>query len=588
MAKVLFFAPFTDIWVHSQPELAVALECANEGHQVTLLRCRGVLKQSCAAIESAGVAQDGSNKSREQICQSCRQTVRLINRFSTIVQCWIEDYFNGSDEDWVEEKLSGLDLGSWKDFQIDGINVGQLATYESILRHKLMASDEIASVWGEYRATVRNCLVVQRTLSNYLANETVDRVVVYNHLYSVNRIAVQVAEARGIAWRSIHAGKNVKDMLQTISVIRTDHQDLLSARSDLWRHWHDIPLVSEEVVSVEQYLEFLFTGYSAFVYSHSKSRKGSRHVRSFLGIEPEKRVLLATMASGDERVAANSVGAIPEFSIDVSGELFTSTEEWIDFLVDFVSHQSDIHLILRPHPREFANKRENQSSRRLPGLLRALAHNHNHVSISLPEHPFGLYDLASITDVVLNTTSNAGLEMLALGLPVASYSDSQLLSYPPEYNYVGQSEVGYRNAIQSALQEGWSLQNSVKAFRFRAFQFKSLSISLHDRITDRNTLSPHRVLYGLRGRLGWRIPKSLLAGVRLCEVRQQKSRLLHGTSLVEAIIEERDFDARGGEVQSRNAEDETEFVRRALTRLCTRFLDNEPESLGWKMRQNLR
>jgi hypothetical protein len=588
MANILFFAPFADIWVHSQPELAVALECAHDGHQVTLLRCRGLLKESCAAIESAGVTRDTSEKRKEQICHSCRETVKLMNRFSTIRQYWIEDFYTGSDESWVDEKLSGLDLEGWKDFQIDNINVGRLATYESILRHKLTTSDEITSVWSEYRATVRNCLVVQRTLSNYFANQTVDRVVVYNHLYSVNRIAVQVAEARGIAWRSIHAGKNVRDRLQTISVIRTDHQDALSARSDSWRHWHNVPLLSDEVDSVKQYLEFLFTGFSAFVYSHSKSRKGSRFVRNFLGIEPKKRVLLATMASADERVAANSVGAIPKFSIDVSGELFTSTVEWIDFLVDFVEHQSDIHLVLRPHPREFVNKREHLSSRRLPELLRALSLDHDRVSVSLPEHPFGLYDLASITDVVLNTTSNAGLELMALGLPVASYSYSQLLSYPPEFNYVGQSEMGYRNAIQSALQESWSLQHSVNAFRFRAFQFKSLSISLHDRITDRNTLSLHRVLYGLRGQFGWRIPKPLLTGARLHEVRQQESRLLHGPRLVDAIIEERDSDARDYEVYPRNTEDETEFVRRALTQLCIRFLDNEPGSLGWKIRQNLR
>jgi hypothetical protein len=148
-----------------------------------------------------------------------------------------------------------------------------------------------------------------------------------------------------------------------------------------------------------------------------------------------------------------------------------------------------------------------------------------------------LYDLAEITDVVLNGTSTAGIELMALGLPVVVFDSDKLFSYPGEFNYTGETHDDYERAILKAAEDGWSLKNSINAFRYRSFLFNVVTLSLDDAIPSRTTWSMERVVDGLRNRKNWPIPLTVQNRIRRRELSQCSEGLTESTLILRAITE---------------------------------------------------
>jgi hypothetical protein len=135
-------------------------------------------------------------------------------------------------------------------------------------------------------------------------------------------------------------------------------------------------------------------------------------------------------------------------------------------------------------------------------MLRSIASNSTKVSLNFPSDDISLYKLALITDIAANSTSTSGAELLLLGIPVVCHDPAQLLAYPREHNYVPitPTKQDYFSALSRADIEGWSIANSVNAFRYRSFLIDDLSLSLSDRIPDRNKVTLLRICVALRDR----------------------------------------------------------------------------------------
>jgi hypothetical protein len=222
------------------------------------------------------------------------------------------------------------------------------------------------------------------------------------------------------------------------------------------------------------------------MYSPARSEESIDLHRRF-GIAPEQRVLVATMSSYDELFAAQITKLFPDdFPL-----LFPTQIDWIQALVNFVKRRPDLFLIIRIHPREFPNKRESVKSEHAHALETALADLPKNVNVNWPSDQISLYDLADITDVFLNSWSTAGKEMSMLGIPVVHYS-SDLIFYPADLNYLGETKDLYFAQIEKALSEGWSAERIRKTYRWLAVEDAYSRIDISDSYREKE--SGHRPL----------------------------------------------------------------------------------------------
>jgi hypothetical protein len=518
--------------VQAFPEALIAKELMGAGHHVRFIRCDSELRTYCPAMTSHGLNYWSTSKRKSRICETCKCSRDDVSERFEIPNTLLSEYLLEQDYSFSRSVVENVTAVNCLSFELDGVMIGKYATYEVILEHKLADVSQLTNVWEQYKENLLQCVLVHLFVKRYLDKNTVNHVVVYNSLYSLNRTFVKTCEAFGISWSTIHAGKNIFDMLQTMTINSSDAEDILVARSDYWNYWKSIPLSSEEVKYVGKYLRHLFSGKSAFTYSARKKKRSRAELQSFFGIDPDCKVILCCLSSEDERFAADAVDAL-DFKMTQGFALFQSNIEWVRFLLDYVETNPKVHLIIRYHPRLFPNKRESVVSPSLSEFEQLFANLPHRASVNRPEDEISLYDLAEVADVVANATSNAGIEMLMLGIPVVNHCPEKLFSYPAEFNYVGTTITEYEDALKNAMSDGWSIKNSVKAFRYRSFLFTKVSVSLHDAVSSRNKLDLLRIITWLRQRHNFWIPIVLIRKLRESELNRapkvlaQRERILN-------------------------------------------------------------
>ena len=233
-------------------------------------------------------------------------------------------------------------------------------------------------------------------------------------------------------------------------------------------------ILGDRLVSIclEALFQCLLSSGSSFVFSAPRSKE-YLDVRSHFGVQSEQKFIVASTSSYDERFAVESVHAAepPEYL------LFPRILDWVAYLIELAVQRPDWFMLIRVHPREFPNRRDqvrSEHSRSMKALLQNLPAN---VKVNWPDDDMSLYDLAQEADLFLNAWSSVGKEMTLLGLPVVIYSP-ELVLYPTELNGVGTTLPQYVAAIEAALAEGWNFERCKKAYRWYALEFSRSCVDM--------------------------------------------------------------------------------------------------------------
>jgi hypothetical protein len=423
-------------------------------------------------MSANGVAPTDPQSARDKVCARCESKDRLLRREFKFSGPKISDLITQEDERSISETIAQMTPERIRSFEIDGIEIGRLALYQIILRHKRLDLNFTNQEWSEYLIELRNVLYAAYASQKLIEAYAPDRILVYNGLYAVNRTISKIAESRNTPAYFLHAGGNLSNRLQTLMVGRGDTfrfmQHLLSQWPQYSKSTCDAKLLS---LVTDHYIELL-RGRSVFVYSKAISKQPF-DLRTRFKVKEAQKVLVATMSSYDEEIAAEMVGARKSHVTS----LFPTQIEWIQTLITFVSRRDDLYLIVRVHPRELPNKREQQISQHAKLLKQALNDLPSNVAINWPDDGISMYDLAGEADVFLNSWSSVGKEMSLLGLPVVVYAPDVLL-YPPELNYQGLTLDNYFGAIDDALESGWCIERVRQAYRWGVFEFYHSLISI--------------------------------------------------------------------------------------------------------------
>ena len=472
--KILFFAPHSAIWVHAFPEALIAESLRQSGHEIAYISCGGTLNRYCVPMSAHRLAPSASPAERQMICAVCSQHDGILRAEFGFQGKNLANLIGQEEERTVDTIVREMSRDTIVTLERDGVPLGRMALYQLMLRRKRIDLDLTDAEWQEYLVELRNTLYAWQAGQKLLDRERPDRVIVYNGLYSVNRTVCKLAEQRGIPTYFMHAGGNLSNRLQTLMIGRGDTFRFMPHIVSQWPRFAHVPCTARMLALVtDHYLELL-RGKSVFVYSKAKTA-ARFDARTHFGVNAKQRLLVATMGSYDEEIAAEMVGARQHQSTP----LFPTQVDWIKTLLEFVATRPDLFLLVRVHPREFPNRRDqalSQHAQLLQEFLRDLPPN---AAVNWPSDGLSLYDLADQTDVFLNSWSSVGKEMSLLGIPVVIYSD-ELIFYPSDLNYLGTTRETYFGAVEKALGDGWSGERARKAYRWGVLEFVRACIFLGD------------------------------------------------------------------------------------------------------------
>jgi hypothetical protein len=472
--KVLVFAPHAGIWVHAFPEALIAKSLQQSGMDIVYVTCDGALSSFCVAMGARGLSPASSYDERAAACRDCRSNRDRLRSGFELAGYHFESVLDADERRAIDLLVARMRPRDVLGFEVDGIAVGRAALYEYLIQNKrsqFAVSDE---EWPRFRLRLITALRSLRAAQTILDRERPDRIVAYNTLYSVNAMWRAAAKQRGVLTYFMHAGMNLGHRLQTMMIGIDSPFAWFAHAKNVWRETRDLPCSASELAAVTDHYERLFRGASVFAYSAAKATQ-TEDIRGRFNIRADQRVLVATMSSYDEYAAAAAIDEMPAETTT----LFATQRDWLRALIPWVAQRPDLFLIIRVHPREFPNKRDGAKSEHAMELERELVALPPNVRVNWPTDNLSIYDIAQHTDVALNAWSSVGREMPLLGIPVVIYS-GQLILYPSDLNYLGETEPAYFAAIERALRDGWSFERIRRAYRWNVLELVRGGADLSD------------------------------------------------------------------------------------------------------------
>jgi hypothetical protein len=373
--------------------------------------------------------------------------------------------------------IKKLTTNNFEKLVVDDIQIGKMALYEFLLHSKKMDPKLTEKEWRECLVYIKDSLISFFACRLIINEEKPDILLLYNTLYSVNRVWEKYAKLREIPVYFLHNGENLSDREDTLLIAKNDSIYYLNRVISFWSNVKNISVSQKELSYVTDNFLKLIGAKHFLTYSAPKSKKRI-NVRKIFDVKNNQQIIVATMSSNDEIFAAQYVGAWePPKHL-----MFKSQEEWVKVLIEYAKRRQDLFLIIRVHPREFPNKRETVKSVHIKVLEKAFKNLPPNVRVNWPTDKISIYDLAQETDVFLNAWSSVGVEMSLLGIPVVIYS-KELILYPHDLNYLAKDREDYFAKIELALKKGWSYEKIKKTYRWLALYYYHTIVRLRGKKT---------------------------------------------------------------------------------------------------------
>lgn len=475
--RAVFFSPYADVWVHSLPESEIAESLSSEGWEVLRIICDRDFSGHCVSMAAKGVTYSSSVNTKQEVCSSCVHRNFLLRKSFNFKDVSINSLLTDQNLDLITHLIEQVNPVSWPSFEFENAPLGRMAFYDFSLSHKIIDEAISEELWPAYVNDLTNSLKTYFAIKNLFFNSHVDLLVTYNGMYATNNVAAYVARQNGCQTWSLHAGHHLVDRFGTMYMYESTTLPVFSYKTKEWKEDKNLSVTSDAAAKVTDHILELFKASNRFVYSSPLEKTDTEKLKIKFGIQKNRKILLATMSSADEIFGAQMAGVLSDHGDE---PLFKDGFEWIQFLVEQISQRLDLHLIIRVHPREFPNKRENQLSQNAVKLKAVLTDLPENISVNWPDDDLSLYGLAHLVDAVLNSSSSAGLEMSSLGLPVVLHRVKHMLAYDPQLQPRVELKSEYMEFVDRALETGWSIENMRLAYRWWGFVFTRVSIDISD------------------------------------------------------------------------------------------------------------
>ena len=474
--KAIFFSPFSFIWPHALAEYQLATLLSYKDIDVTVVGCDRSYSGFCTSMEAARLTIDATAEEKAGICRRCIRNRELLRgNFKNVTFRLIESYHDVPDDDIECPQETDAILR----YEKDGILLGRLALYETLIKFKKNNMNLTALERRYFELSFRNSLKVLKQADVAISIEKPDVIVCYSPQYVIPGIFSAVAKRENIRVIFIEGSSNDIERYSHLRMWDWEIHGLsqpalaVTERFDAYKLTKDGERRAEKLIEVRANA----TAFSAYT---SVSTNASPY--DVFGLDKSRKYILMAMSSYDEVYSGYIIGKLPLSRFE--GQVFKDQIEWLKATIKWFAEHPELQLVIRPHPREFPNRRESISSphwREWSGVLQDLPDN---VKIDHPDLKFSLYDHLSHASVVITGWSSAAIEALSKGIPVVTY-DEKLPTFPASMQYTGSTVEEYFKNILKAYASAQPDYFKSEAKRWLAYTSEVGTVRIGGRIDDR-------------------------------------------------------------------------------------------------------
>ena len=489
MNQVLMFSPYAGILDHAKIEMDFSFRMRAQRKSVTFVRCDGKYKNFCITMAAFNLNELSNSIEKEKICKICKSDRDFMGGFPSLDTVLIEDLIDHETIQQVDKLLRDVNRSDWHDLEVDGFPFGRYSAYETLLTHKLPTSDIPEKLWPFFKTNLRSCLETYFGLLKFLASKNFSELVVYNFLYSCNRAAGAAAEKLGIPVKSLQANGPMSDIYSRYLIYPPTSEYFSLNSSALWSIEETKSLKFKSILGVHRHFKAIFEAKNVWVYSTKAGKISKQLIFQKLGIPEDNEIVLLTTSSQDELFAFNFVGLVKSTN-NLDQNLFKDTLSWVQHTIELFRELPTRTLVIRLHPREFANRREginSESGKKIVEYLNSVKLPLN-VVINTPDQEISLYQLAPLTKLLINGTSSVGVEFAALGVPSICAFPSDLRSYPSSLSIIPNSIEDYQALLKCDSKKLIDRDLTLRCYRWVNFRYFSVTQGISSLSRSRSRL----------------------------------------------------------------------------------------------------
>ncbi len=489
--KVLFLDLFPSIWGHSLLISQLKKLTEEIGHDTETVICSPRFFDFCSAMEAKNLLPSDSIEKRDTICFACKNKSNQLLSDSDIK--WeISSHLTSKQIVEIDSYLDSLNYSDPAEITFEEIDIGKFALYETLIRFKKSDSFLTSHELVHFKGLLRSCVKVVLAAKAIIPQARPDKLIVFSPQYGLNNSFSQVALNLGIPVIFMEGSANISERLSSVRLWDWETHGLLQPALGEMDTFSRYSPGKADLRRVNKMINKISRGNHYSVYS---TKAKNEDLREKFQIPPTSKIILLSMSSYDEVYSGYIIGAFPRSKFE--SKVFSSQITWVQETIRWVSNQPDIHLIVRPHPREYQTKVNSHVSEHFLETKRILSNLPKNVTVDLPEYKTSVYDLFELVDVVSTGWSFTGIEALLAGVPVVSY-DKAITSFPEVIHLSGNSRSEYFENLKMALNSNGGRKLEYQAKRWLCFISVRGTIRLGGRLEDRFPIlrSPiiHRVL----------------------------------------------------------------------------------------------
>jgi hypothetical protein len=455
---VVCFAPYTDWSIHSARQVTILQALRQRGCTVTYVTCDGAFSD-CDLLQASSGAPSQKPAHACLFCQA-RVSARLAGW--SMPFRWLGQWLTTEDRRNAGRWVQSLKAQDYATAQYGDWPVGAWvkSSVHRHFRHNVLdtADPAVAATFGSY---LYSGLLACFGLDRLFEEEAPNAQLLFNGSMGPTRVALELAKRRGI--RTICEERGY--MPGRIQLYDNVNCFDFSGIEKLWADWKDVPLLAEEIDEVGKILADRWHGHTRDITVFSRGMGAAEHLRRDLGLDARPFAVLYT-SSMDESVER-----------DRGGEIFADQNDWIDATLAFFAQRADLQLVIRVHPNIGSQKslgRNMQDEQYFAALKGRLPAN---VKMVPADSPISSYDLAAVAAFGLVWFSTIGLEMAALGRPVARVGAGPLLR--ADFLHPPRDPEDYARILGRLAEPGFVLAAAtlIKAWRFAYIYFLRQSLA---------------------------------------------------------------------------------------------------------------
>lgn len=441
---ITFFSPNIAIVPHLSAELRLAkILKKDKENYIEFLTCGSFFSKDCLVSRHLNLSKNDSTKVNPQACLECKKVTEAARLKKKYVYSDLNKYFT-SLENKIFEKCQVAIANDPINFSYNGVQLGKIAAYELILEFKKSSLDFKDHQFKTLVNFVENALRTYLAALRYFSLVKPDRVVIFNAQYGVGSSFAQAAEQKGVRVDVLSFSTLISDMFQYIRIWDWAKYKNVNPALLEWTAEQLSPKYFQKF-RIDRNIRWIRKAISPWTYSAPSS---DLDIRKFFNISSDKKIILAVLNSQDEHFASITSGIMPKSF--ASTKVFKNQKDWISNLAEYLHRFENVVLVVRPHPREFPNKREKVTAEIVKNQIDFYKTLPSHVIVDHPKYRVPIESYFSEVIAITTGWSSVGIDWQIRGKLCITY-DSALPMYPPETHLTGTSEQEYFINIEKVI-----------------------------------------------------------------------------------------------------------------------------------------